>query len=53
MGLGYVRNTSAAAVVPVVRICVYLLLLLLFSSIYRYLVFAWGDAVESSILMIC
>ena len=51
MGLGYVR-TTATAVVSVVRICVYLLLLLLYDNIYRYLAFAWRDAVESSKLRI-
>ena len=51
MGLGYVRNT-ANAVVPVVRIRVYLLLLLLYDNIYRHLAFAWGNAVESSKLSI-
>ena len=46
MGLGDVRDT-ATSVVSVVRIYVYLLLLL-YNNIYRYLAFAWADAVESS-----
>ena len=52
MGLVYERNT-ATAVAPVARICAYLLPQLLYDNIYRYLAFAWGDAVQSSIFMVC